>query len=106
VPGTPSSASVTEYNPLIVHSSGWVEPSRPGAHMQDTRPPPSSTSNGHAHCLSNSTESSYNHYPGSQSIAPAPPQQRQVPKTDNNMLRLEALVAVATSEENVVAAAY
>jgi hypothetical protein len=32
-------------------------------------------------------------------------QHQQIPKsTDNNMLRLEALVAVATSEENVAAA--
>jgi len=106
VPGTPSSASVTEYNPLIVHSSGWVEPSRPGAHMQDIRLPPSSAPNGYANYLPSSTESPYNHSPVSHSMAPAPPQQRQVSKADNNMLRLEALVAVATSEENVAAAAY
>jgi C2H2 transcription facotor len=90
VPGTPGSASVTDYNPSIVHSSGWVEPSQRPMHSNpySTYPP-------------GNADSSYSYNPGSRSMAHNPVHEE--PKPDS-MLRLEALVAVATSEENATTA--
>jgi hypothetical protein len=100
IPGTPSS-SIGEFNPGIVHSSGWVE-NRNGNGMipaQHAPPPP----NGYAaYPPQNGADGGYTYGAG---VQQAQMQQHQVPKNmDNNMLRLEALVAVATSEENVAAA--
>jgi C2H2 transcription facotor len=90
VPGTPGSASVTDYNPSIVHSSGWVEPSQRPMHSSPyaTYPP-------------GNADSSYSYNPESRSLAHNP--EHEEPKPDS-MLRLEALVAVATSEENATTA--
>ena len=94
VPGTPSSTSVADYNPSIVHSSGWVEQSQrpaqpnllPNHNMNYTYGPPIG---------------SYTYGSDTHSIPPKPIHEE--PKPDS-MLRLEALVAVATSEENATAA--
>jgi hypothetical protein len=90
VPGTPGSASVTDYNPSIVHSSGWVEPSQRQMHSNpySTYPP-------------GNTDNSYSYNPGSRSMAHNPVHEEPKPES---MLRLEALVAVATSEENATTA--
>ncbi|RFU26771.1 hypothetical protein B7463_g9562, partial [Scytalidium lignicola] len=94
VPGTPSSAVATEYNPSIVHSGGWIESSRPVSQGNQAPPysyPAPSTTNSY----------SYNTTPHPSSVPT-----HEARKTDNDMLRLEALVAVATSEGNAAAAAY
>jgi len=65
---------------------------------QHAPPPP----NGFAAYPQNGADGGYAYGAG---VQQAQLQQHQVPKSmDNNMLRLEALVAVATSEENVAAA--
>jgi C2H2 transcription facotor len=95
VPGTPRS-NVGDVNPGIVHSSGWVDHRNgngmiPAQHQQ--HPP-----NGYvSYPTQQSTETGYNYGSGSQHG-----QMEQQPQ-GSNMLRLEALVAVATakSEENV-----
>ncbi|KAI9890121.1 MAG: hypothetical protein M1814_004520 [Vezdaea aestivalis] len=71
---TPSAGSVAEVNPSIVNSnSGWIdEPAQPNySHMNE---------------------------PSSQKSVPGPDRGAPRPK-NNDMLRLEALVAVATSED-------
>lgn len=109
IPGTPSTSSVAEFNPSIMHSNGWVENRNGGSFPAQQDPRAAPAPNGYtSYAPQNGTETAYTYTPGQ-----APPQimqarmQGQVPKnTDSNMLRLEALVAVATSEENVSAAAY
>lgn len=99
IPHTPSSSTLGDFNPGIVHSNGWVENRNgapdPRAAPANGYPPYGQPQNG---------GSAYNYTP----VQPQHQQQHvQIPKsTDSNMLRLEALVAVATSEENVAAAAY
>jgi hypothetical protein len=98
IPGTPSSSTAGEFNPSIVHSNGWIENRNgtmppqhdPRAHSGYQYPPPPQ-----------SIETSYTYAPSSQQPAPHQP---QIPKSDSNMLRLEALVAVATSEDKVATA--
>lgn len=96
VPGTPSSAVAVEYNPSIVHSGGWIESSRPVS-QGNAAPPPSGYS--YAPPATNAYPYGAASHPSS---GPAP----EVRKPDNDMLRLEALVAVATSEGNAAATAY
>ncbi|KAL3419703.1 hypothetical protein PVAG01_08201 [Phlyctema vagabunda] len=102
VPGTPSSAAAVDYHPTIVHSSGRVE---------------SNEASHDAWASQQHAAQGYGNYPpqadGSYTYAAGnnqPPVHQvgdRMPKTqDSNMLRLEALVAVATSEENVAATAY
>jgi hypothetical protein len=94
VPGTPSSTSVADYNPSIVHSSGWVEPSQ--------RPlQPNSLPNHNMNYTYGHSAGSYPYGSESHSIPSKPIHEE--PKPDS-MLRLEALVAVATSEENATTA--
>jgi hypothetical protein len=95
-----------EYNPGIVHASGWVE-NRNGNGV----PPPLQHDPRVAQPNGYATYHPQNSVEGAYTYARNAPQQQiqqhqqQIPKsTDNNMLRLEALVAVATSEENVAAA--
>ncbi|KAH8819781.1 hypothetical protein F5884DRAFT_744172 [Xylogone sp. PMI_703] len=95
VPGTPSSAVAAEYNPSIVHSGGWIESSRPVS--QGNQAPPQSPYN--------YPPPSTNRYAYGTTSHPSSAPAHEVRKTDNDMLRLEALVAVATSEGNAAAAA-
>jgi hypothetical protein len=101
IPHTPSSSTMGEYNPGIVHSNGWVE-NRIGSGIPPQQDPRAGPPNGYApYPPQSGTEGAYTYTPGAQRVQ-APQQQHQIPKsTDSNMLRLEALVAVATSEENV-----
>ncbi|CAG8952148.1 hypothetical protein HYFRA_00000887 [Hymenoscyphus fraxineus] len=104
LPGTPGSSHVIEVNPSIVHANGWVE-NRNGLvnPHQDPREP---ASNGYAsYYRQNGPEGSYTYTPANNQGHIR--HQHQVPKsTDSNMLRLEALVAVATSEENAATPIY
>jgi hypothetical protein len=100
VPGTPSNASVRDSNPGIVHANGYVE-SRDYP-MNDARPGPG----GYTHYPPpHGPEAAYTYGHGQQAPQ-ADPQHHEPKSPDNSMLRLEALVAVATSEENVAATAY
>jgi hypothetical protein len=106
VPGTPSSATtIGDVNPSIMHSNGHVE-NRHDPHVYDPRIVPSNGTNGYTnyHPPPNG-EPGYTYGHG-QHAPPGQPQHQAPKGTDSNMLRLEALVAVATSEENVAAAAY
>lgn len=104
VPGTPSSASIAEYHPSIMHSSGWVEPQ---SHVRDAPPAPHQQTDRYSGTfgpqggLNSSSKPTYSYDPTMRTMAPSLGQ-RQEPKTD--MLRLEALVAVATSEDNATTA--
>ena len=96
IPGTPSSSTVVEYNPGIVHSNGWIE-NRPPQH--DPRAP----HNGYKYPVQ--------HPDGAYTYTPALPQpqaqhQQQIPKSqqDDSMIRLQALVAVASQEDKVATA--
>ncbi|RDW73697.1 C2H2 and C2HC zinc finger-2 [Coleophoma crateriformis] len=103
VPGTPSSIPASEYNPAIVHANGRVEPTGPAQEAW----------------LAQKAHNGYTSYPaqpaGTYTYGPSRnngqpiqqgPSQISKQQPDSNMLRLEALVAVATSEENVAATAY
>lgn len=107
-PGTPGSSHVIEIHPSIVHANGWVENRNGNAigsmhHHQDPREP---APNGYAtYHRQNGPEGSYTYTPANSQGQIH--HQHQVPKsTDSNMLRLEALVAVATSEENAATPIY
>ncbi|TVY88695.1 C2H2 finger domain transcription factor [Lachnellula willkommii] len=105
IPGTPIGSNTVELNPGIVHSNGWVE----NRHGSGVVPVPQDRvvpSNGYAaYPPQNGVEGAYTYAPGSQRRQVQ--HQHHIPKTtDSNMLRLEALVAVATSEENVAATSY
>lgn len=98
IPGTPSSSTMGEFNPSIVHSNGWIE------NRNGTIPPQHDprAHNGYQYPPPQSAETSYTYSPAVQQPAQ---HQQQIPKsTDSNMLRLEALVAVATSEDKVATA--
>jgi C2H2 transcription facotor len=105
VPGTPSSSTARDSNPGIVHANGYVE-TRDNYPMHDAQAGSTHESGGYAHYPHpHGPDSAYTYAHGQQ--APQVDPQHQEPKApDNSMLRLEALVAVATSEENVAAAAY
>jgi C2H2 transcription facotor len=90
IPGTPGSVSVADYHPSIVHSSGYVEPSH------RTIP-----TNPYANYTPGNVGGSYPYGHDSRSMHQHPVHEE--PKPDS-MLRLEALVAVATSEENATTA--
>lgn len=100
LPGTPGSVSAAEYNPSIVHSSGRVE-TGPHDQWSGPHPPNGYTSYPHQQDGGYTYTSGHNSQRVPQSVNPKPKSQ-----PENNMLRLEALVAVATSEENVATAAY
>ncbi|KAL2063907.1 hypothetical protein VTL71DRAFT_4401 [Oculimacula yallundae] len=92
IPGTPSSSTMGEYNPGIVHSNGWVE-NRNGVQQHDPRsgPPNGYTNYAPQHGVE------YTYGPG---MHQNPVQQHeQVPKSNRDMVRLEALVAVATAAD-------
>jgi hypothetical protein len=104
IPHTPGSSTLGEYNPGIVHSNGWVE-NRNGGSIPPPQDPRAVPTNGYAPYPPHSgTEAAYTYASSAQQQAQQQ-QHHQIPKsTDSNMLRLEALVAVATSEEKVATA--
>ncbi|KAG4427668.1 hypothetical protein IFR05_016849 [Cadophora sp. M221] len=102
IPGTPSSSTMGEYNPGIVHANGWVE-NRNGVQQHDPRNgPPNGYTN---YAPQNGAEGAYTYGPGAHQNQVQ--QQEQVPKSNRDMIRLEALVAVATAADaKEVTAAY
>ncbi len=105
IPHTPSSSTLGEYNPGIVHSNGWVE-NRNGNGVLPPHDPRVAPPHGYApYPPHGAAEGVYTYSSGAQQAQAQQQQHHQIPKsTDSNMLRLEALVAVATSEENVATA--
>lgn len=105
VPGTPSSSTTRDSNPGIVHANGYVE-TRDGYLGHDQRTGSSHEPGGYQHYPHpHGPDAAYTYTHGQQ--APQADPQHQEPKVpDNGMLRLEALVAVATSEKNAAATAY
>jgi hypothetical protein len=110
---TPSSSSMTEYHPAIVHSNGYVEAHPPGIPVEEQKPGPPATMERpasimerphpfqqyqhqqyHSHSLSNSSYRPQREPPRRPLSfgQPLPPQTGA-----NDMRRLEALVAVATA---------
>ncbi|KAI9676833.1 MAG: hypothetical protein M1817_006672 [Caeruleum heppii] len=85
---TPSTSSLGEYNPSIVHSNGWVE-TLAGASVAEETSHQTAGHHGNAYALSSDV--------GRASGSSA--NQMEPPKRESDMLRLEALVAAATSEE-------
>lgn len=90
-PATPGSAAVSEYNPTIVNSTGWTEPQRP---PQQPTPYGSYGSQGR--------EEGYAYAPGGSNTDQGRAA-KEGPRPDP-MMRLEALVAVATSEKEPASA--
>ena len=90
IPGTPRS-NMAEVNPAILRSNGWVD-HRDGSGIVPSQQPP----NAYVYPPQQGGEATYNFPPRSQH------EPMQQPSQGSNMLRLEALVAVATakSEEN------
>ncbi|KAF8853320.1 hypothetical protein BDZ45DRAFT_748731 [Acephala macrosclerotiorum] len=102
IPGTPSSSNVAEYNPGIVHSNGWVE-NRNG-NVPPQHDPRTAQANGYAtYPPPHGADASYTYAPGNPQ-GQVQQHQQQIPKSSGDMLRLEALVAVATSGENATTA--
>ncbi|TVY83061.1 C2H2 finger domain transcription factor dvrA [Lachnellula suecica] len=96
IPGTPRSSNIGEFNPGIVDSNGWVE-NRNGNNAvpvhQDPRVVPSQ---GYNYPPPNNVRE-YTYAPD---VQQGHVQQHQSPKpTDNSMLKLNALVAVATQQQ-------
>jgi hypothetical protein len=113
---TPSTGSVHEYHPAIVHSNGFVEQHPPGYHPEErkiehpphTQAPPDYTNN---HSPQFSTrppppqQASYMLQEAqAQPLPPSRPQSYHPPtEPANDLRRLEALVAVATSADEAIA---
>ena len=108
VPGTPSSATVGDFNPSIVHANGYVE-GRNNIFIQNPPIVLSNAPNGYSAYHpqpTNGMDQAYTYAPHHQVQQHMHnEQQGQVPKTNEiGMSKLDALVAVATSEENVASA--
>lgn len=111
--GIPTPGTMSEYHPAIVHSSGYVEAravgglveeyksSRPTSTMERSRPLNSPRSpqyqHYHSHSLSSLSDRPL-HEPTGGPVTLGPP---LPPNTAGDMRRLEALVAVATGEQQV-----
>ncbi|KAF2477982.1 uncharacterized protein BDR25DRAFT_6182 [Lindgomyces ingoldianus] len=104
---TPSNSSMTEYQPAIVHSNGYVEAHPPGVPVEEhkagpppivERPYPVQYPQYHNHSLSNSGYRPLREPERGQITFGQP-----LPHSGaNDMRRLEALVAVATGEQQAV----
>ncbi|KAF2760077.1 hypothetical protein EJ05DRAFT_271529 [Pseudovirgaria hyperparasitica] len=106
---TPSTTTLAEYHPAIVHSSGYIESYPQAAHLEDQR------KSMHSYGSDRPTLApAFNHPPTAHSTplpsrSEAPPMQTglgmaqpdQHPSTD--LRRLEALVAVATGDQSTTA---
>lgn len=105
VPGTPSSASVAQFDPSIMHSNGYVENRNGIAPVPESSILRSNAPNGYvayAHPPNGEAAYTYNH--GRQPSQQSQPLQHQVPKgATTNMSPLDTLVAAATSQENTAA---
>jgi hypothetical protein len=113
---TPSTGSVHEYHPAIVHSNGYVESHAPGYHAEERKidPPPhaqapSEYTNNHSPQFSTRLPPSQQasvilQQAQSQPLPASRPQSYQRPaEPANDLSRLDALVAVATSADGAIA---
>jgi hypothetical protein len=108
VPGTPSSATISGYNPSIVHSNGLVE-NQNMMPVHESRIVPSNAPNGypvyhHQSVNNGNNDPAYTYIRGQE--PPQQPSQQQIPKGADNLSRLDALVAVATNLEKNPTTAY
>jgi len=113
---TPSTSSLNEYHPVIVHSNGYVEAHPPGYHVEDhqkANPPtgayPPEYRNGSIPQVSAESQPPQQAQHATFALQQAqqgPPPEAQSYHAPigaaNDMRRLEALVAVATREEQSV----
>jgi hypothetical protein len=107
---TPSNSTMTEYHPAIVHSNGYVEAHPPGVPVDEQKGglPPSimerphpvqyQVQQFHNHTLSNSSYRPQREPERAPFAFGQPPAQNGM----NDMTRLDALVAVATGEQQAV----
>lgn len=113
--GIPTPGTMSDYHPAIVHSNGYVEARTVGAPVEEHKasrpasvlerphplnaPQPSQYHHAHSHSLSSLTDRlPYEPARGPVTVGPSLP-----PNTAGDMRRLEALVAVATGEQQQVA---
>ena len=103
VPGTPHSVSIAELHPSIMHSNGYVE-HRNGMPAMPPNDPRIIPSNAPAYQPTYQPREeggyAYSHGHGQ------PRQAQGTPKRTDGMSALDTLVAVATSEDNIVGTAY
>ncbi|KAF2267376.1 hypothetical protein CC78DRAFT_541629 [Lojkania enalia] len=107
---TPSNVSMTDYHPAIRHSNGYVETHPPGATIEEQKagPPPSIMDRPHP--LQYQYQQYHNSGPSNSFERSREPERaplsfgQPLPQAGaNDMRRLEALVAVATGEQQAVA---
>jgi hypothetical protein len=109
---TPSTGSVHEYQPAIVHSNGYVEGRPTSYHEQEPHKlnqPPNNFQPSYAAPPQAQQQSQQATFLSLQHVPHAPPAQPQgppAPDPANDMRRLEALVAVATSTREEQAVGY
>jgi hypothetical protein len=105
VPTTPSSNTAVESYPSIVHANGSVEPLVPPQARPSEPQPPMAVHSYHTGHQPNFPPPNVNSYPYPSATQQPPLNALHAsPKPANDMQRLEALVAVATSEDNVASA--
>lgn len=103
VPGTPSSATLGEYHPSIMHANGYVENRDGFAPVPESRILGSNAPPAYgAYTHPPNGEPAYTYAHGRQ--PPEQPPHHQIPKgVDTNMSPLDTLVAAATSQANTAA---
>ncbi|KAL5120875.1 Up in starvation [Pleosporales sp. CAS-2024a] len=115
---TPNNTTMSEYHPAIVHSNGYVEMHPPGPSVDDYKPAPQASIMDRPHPLHSPTYPQFHRHslsassyrpqrePDSRPVSfchqPLQPLQQQQQPPANDMRRLEALVAVATGEQQAV----
>ena len=109
--GVPTPGTMAEYHPAIMHSNGHVEAIPPGAPLEEYKPAPPASIMERPHPLHSQQYQPYHsHSLSNSSYRPQREPERgpvtfgqPLPHTGaNDMRRLEALVAVATNEQQAV----
>jgi len=109
--GVPTPGTMSEYHPAIMHSNGYVEAQPVGAPVEEYKPAPQSSIMERPHPL-HSPQYQQHYHQGLSSSGYRPQREpsrasgsfgQPLPQTGaNDMRRLEALVAVATGEQQTV----
>jgi hypothetical protein len=105
---TPSNSTMTEYHPAIVHSNGYVEAHPPGAPVEEQKGGPPASIMDRPHPVQHNYQQFHNQGVANSGYRPQREPERSfgqpLPHTGaSDMRRLEALVAVATGEQQAVA---
>jgi hypothetical protein len=111
---TPSGTTMTEYHPAIMHSNGYVEQRPAGTLSEEQKPDPPTSIMDRPHPLHQLHSSPYQHSRNSNSLSSFLPRvdferrplslsQQLASSGARDTRRLDALVAVATSEQQAVA---